>query len=431
MTRITGEADGRHLMPSGTNLPWVGGFNRTVILDEIRKHPDGLSRVELAERTGLTPQTVSNIVRRLLREELVTESGRVPSAGGKPRTNLTLNALAYYAVGIHLDPDVTSCVVVDFSGRVVRRSHRQKSSVSQPSKRTVRALASQIRALVDRAGIPADRVLGVGVASPGPLDREQGMVVDPPNLPHWHQVPLVRELGEAVDLPVVLDNDATAAATGERWVGGAAHTSDWAFLYFGTGIGCGLVLGGQVYRGARGNAGEFGHLSIDAGGPECFCGSRGCLEAAVAPRTLVAEALRLSGRRRTTLRLDGDPTRVRADYEQLCLAAAAGDRLAGSVLDRAAERVGVAATGLVNLLDVEGIVLGGHGLRHTGERFRAAIDQAVNGRTLARRIRHTQVALSVIGEDAGAIGAASLVLDGAYSPTVSHLFTRPQESKDA
>ncbi len=418
-------------MPSGTNLPWVGGFNRTVILDEIRKHPDGLSRVELAERTGLTPQTVSNIVRRLLREELVTESGRVPSAGGKPRTNLTLNALAYYAVGIHLDPDVTSCVVVDLSGRVVRRSHRHKSSVAEPSKRTVRALASQIRSLVVRAEVPVDRVLGVGVAAPGPLDRERGMVVEPPNLPHWHQVPLVQALGEHLDVPVLLDNDATAAATGERWVGGASSPSDWAFLYFGTGVGCGLVLGSQVYRGGFGNAGEFGHLSIDAAGPECFCGNRGCLEATVSPHALVSEALRLGERRRTSLRLDGSPTRVRRDYEHLCREAAGGDRLAAAVLDRAAERVGVAVTSLVNLLDVEAIVLGGHGLRHTGERFRDAIDAAVNGRTLARRIRHTHVAMSAIGEDAGAIGAASLVLDGTYSPTVANLFTRPQESKDA
>lgn len=415
-------------MPSGTNLPRVGGFNRTVILDEIRRHPDGLSRVELAERTGLTPQTVSNIVRRLLHDDLVTESGRVPSAGGKPRTNLTLNALAYYAVGVHLDPDVTSCVVVDLSGQVVRRSHRQRSSVDEPA-RTVRSLATQIRRLTESADIPRERILGLGVASPGPIDRERGMVVEPPNLPHWHRVPLVRSLGKATGLPVVIDNDATAAATGERWAGGTSDVSDWVFLYFGTGIGCGVVLGDQVFRGAMGNAGEFGHVSIDARGPECFCGNRGCLEASVSSHALVAEASRLSGSRKTSLRFTDDPARIVADYDHLCQEADAGDRLARTVLDRAAERVGVAATSLVNLLDVDLVVLGGRALRYSGERFRQAIDRAVNGRTIARQVRHTRVEMSVIGEDAGAIGAASLVLDGAYSPTVSNLFARPEEKK--
>ncbi len=257
------------------------------------------------------------------------------------------------------------------------------------------------------------------------------MVVEPPNLPRWHNVPLAGALQAATGMPVLLDNDATAAATGERWVGGAAHTSNWAFIYFGAGVGCGLVLSGQVYRGALGNAGELGHLSISPRGPKCFCGNRGCLEATTSPHALVAEALRLRGRHRTSLRLDGDPTRVTDDYEHLCKQAAAGDRLARGVLDRAAERVGVAATSLVNLMDLEGIIIGGHGLRHTGERFRAAIDKAVNARTLARQIRHTRVEMSLLGEDAGAVGAASLVLDSAYSPTVSNLFTRPQESKDA
>lgn len=417
-------------MPTGTNLPWVGGFNRTVILDEIRRRPDGLSRVELAELTGLTPQTVSNIVRRLLREDLVAESGRVPSAGGKPRTIVTLNAVAYYAVGVHLDPDVTSCVVVDLSGQVVRRSHWKSSSVHDPT-RTVRSLATQVRRLTTRAAIPPDRLLGVGVASPGPIDRERGTVVEPPNLPAWHQVPLVEALELATGLPVVLDNDATAAATGERWVGGAAGAHDYAFLYFGAGIGCGLVLGDHIYRGSKGNAGEFGHVSVDRRGPECFCGNRGCLEMVASPQALVAEAVLASRRRRTSLRLTGDPDKVVSDYDHLCQEAAAGDRAAGAVLDRGADLVGLAATSLVNLLDLDRLILGGRGLRFAGERFRDAIDRAVNNRTIARHLRWTRVELSVIGEDAGAIGAASLVLDSAYSPTVSNLFARPEEKTNA
>lgn len=422
-------------MHSGTNLPRVGGFNRTVILDVIRRSADGISRVEIAEQTGLSAQTVSNIVRRLVSEELVTESGRAASTGGKPRTLLRTNPTAYFSVGIHLDPEAITLVATDLDGRVISRVSRPTPRVHSPA-RVVRSITTSVRGLLERAQVPDGRLLGLGLATPGPIDQQRGMVVAPPNLPGWHEVPLVNRLHDEFDVPVVVDNDATAAAIGERWAGGTARTGSFAFLYFGTGIGGGLVLADQVWRGSSGNAAEFGHITVDPDGNDCSCGQRGCLEATAAPKAIVANALTALRRRRTdpllaTLTAEVGTTAAAIEsgaelfraYEQLCQAAADGHPVATAVLTTSAKQVAMAAVGLINVVDVDRIVLGGKGLRHLGAIYRDAIDQAVNSRAIARTVRTVTVQPALLGEDAGAVGAASLILDGAYSPQLKTLFT--------
>lgn len=182
-------------MRTSTNLLWLGSLNQRRVLDVVRRS-DGISRVELAEQTGLTAQTVSNIVRRLLADELVLEDGRATSRGGKPATMLRLNAGAYYAVGMHIDPATTTLVVTDLTGKVVARSRRRTPSAQGP-RRVIEALSRSVSAIIEQAGVP-DRILGLGVATPGPIDRGDGLVT-PPHLPGWNSVPLREELGERTD----------------------------------------------------------------------------------------------------------------------------------------------------------------------------------------------------------------------------------------
>lgn len=411
-------------MRSGTNLPRVGGYNRAVILEAIR-HGGEVSRVELAQLTGLTSQTVSNIVRRLLAEGLVVEAGRLPSAGGKPRTALALNPHGAYAVGMHLDPDATVTVLVDLAGTVVARVRRRSGTGRGSSPRaTVRRLSATIGQVVAQAGVPADAVLGVGVAAPGPIDPVRGMVVEPPNLAGWHEEPLVTTLAGEVGMPVTLDNDTTAMAVGERWAGGSARSEPFAFLYLGTGIGGGFVLGDGVHRGATGNAGEFGHVTVVPDGRPCYCGNLGCLEAHCTPRAMVVDLLERHGRR-AARRLDitGTASRVRAEYGRLCRAAAAGDDAAADVVERCVRLLAQASVTLVNVLDVELVVLGGSALRHVADVLLPAVSTAVNERTIARWVRTVSVERSALGDDVGAIGAASLVLHGAYAPGWTQLLS--------
>lgn len=173
---------------AGTNLPKVGRYNQAVVLDQIQL-ADGISRVEIAQRTGLTPQTVSGIVRRLLDEGIVREDGasRVAS-GGKPRTTLRLNAESGSAVGLHFDPTELTCSVVDLRGRPLVVKRRPTPPSIDPS-HVVTAMAELVSEVLDEADVPRDKVLGLGLAAPGPIDQELGMIVTPPQLTHWTRCP--------------------------------------------------------------------------------------------------------------------------------------------------------------------------------------------------------------------------------------------------
>ncbi|MBB4931178.1 putative NBD/HSP70 family sugar kinase [Lipingzhangella halophila] len=404
-------------MATGTNLLWLGGLNQSRVLEVIRRS-DNVSRVELAEQTGLTPQTVSNIVRRLLRDELVLEVGRASSRGGKPATMLRLNATAYYAVGMHLDPATTTLVVTDLSGRVITRMRRRTPSTQGP-RRVLDTLVRAVRTIVEQSEVPPSRILGIGVATPGPIDASGGVVITPPNLPGWHAVPVRESLEEETGFEVVIDNDATAATIGERWAGGEKRSADMAFIYIGTGIGGGLVLDGQVYRGSSWNAAEIGHVTVDPQGPDCPCGNRGCLETYLAPHAVAADAARRRGEKVAGLER-GRAGAVTA-YRRVCREARAGDPVAVQTIKEAGRRLGQAGITLLNIADVPMIVLGGWGISHVGTLYSEALNTAVAERTIARSMRKTQVDVSLTGEDVGAIGAASLVLHTAYSPRVNSL----------
>ncbi|WNY32844.1 ROK family protein [Curtobacterium flaccumfaciens] len=191
-----------------------------MVLDAVRRSPDGLSRVELAARTGLSAQTVSNVTRFLIDAGMIVESGTVVSGRGKPRTILRLEPGSRYAVGVHVDPAVVTYVLLDLAGTVVAASTTSTPTADDPSQ-VVRTIASAVDGLVADAGVAVDSVLGVGIASPGPIDVEAGIVVDPPFLPRWRDVPLRDALAEATGYPVLLEKDVTAAAVGEMFLAGS------------------------------------------------------------------------------------------------------------------------------------------------------------------------------------------------------------------
>ena len=294
-----------------------------MVLDAIRRADERLSRVEIAAATGLSGQAISNITRRLLDAGLVREAGRQKSTGlGKPRTLLELEPTGQYAVGVHLDPAVVTVVVLDLTGQVVAR--RRTETPPAPTIRTpvIAGIAATVEEVIAEAGAPRDRVVGVGIAAPGPIDVERGVVVDPPNLSAWHLVPLRDALRERTGLPVLLDKDVTAAASAEKWAGGPNGRGSFVFFYLGTGVGAGLVIGDEVVRGSSSNVGEIGHVIVDPDGPLCFCGRRGCVGETSQPRYLVQQAL-LAGVLAQGIDLD-DRHAVDVAFADLCSQAGPG-----------------------------------------------------------------------------------------------------------
>ncbi|WP_380169970.1 ROK family protein [Kineococcus sp. DHX-1] len=414
-------------MRRGTNLPWVGDYNQAVVLDGIRRHP-GTSRTELAAATGLTLQTVSNIVRRLLDRGLVQEG--VPAGvqgslapvrtrgGGKPRTALSVRPGQALAVGVQFEREHVDAVLLDLSGELLSSVREQLPDPTGPAasvRPAVGHATHAVRRLVQDSGC-ADAVLGVGVAAPGPIDFTGPVRSSAINLPGWRGVAIADLLADSTGLPVLVENDATAAAVGDLWRSPRVGRS-FLYLHVGAGIGGGVVVRDEVLRGESGNAGEVGHVVVEPDGPACSCGARGCLEAVAAPVAVVrryGERVGAAAARAAGLRL-AEHT-VLDDHDRLELLARDGDAVADEELARAAGAVARAVLGVVNVVDVSEVVLGGGGLRRTGERVREAVRRGL-GVAMTRDVHPVTVRSGEAGELAGALGAASAVLHEALSST--------------
>ncbi|OQQ16543.1 hypothetical protein B0675_04725 [Streptomyces sp. M41(2017)] len=354
------------------NLPALRSHNAALVLDLLRTAgAAGISRLELAERTGLTPQAVSKITARLRAEGLAAEAGRRASTGGKPRTVLRLVPEAGHAVGLHLDRDELTAVLCDLTGAVVAE-RRAPLDLGAGADAVVEGAAGEVEALL--GGVSP---LGVGVALPGPLDHTLGVLHRVTGFPEWDGFALRDALAGRLGLPVVVDKDTNAAALGVAVGAGSGSVGggSFAYLHLGTGLGAGLVIGGTVHRGARTGAGEFGHQVIQLDGPLCECGNRGCIEV-------------------------------------LCL-----DAVGRGTLDEAARVLGAGAANLVGLLDIDLVLLGGRTVAAHQEVFVRGVG-AVLGERARREGGGTAIPVGV------APGGARGVAEGAAQLLLAPLFGR-------
>lgn len=407
-------------MRRGTNLPRVGDYNQRVILDCIRRRPDGVSRVEIADLTGLSPQTASNVTRRLLDADLIMERGRQRSGPGKPRTLLAINPAGTHAIGVHLDPLVVTAVLTDAQGEVVRRT-RRKVPRNQRPRTVVTVMSDLVQELITDTKVRRGRIAGVGLAAPGTVDMEAG-TINPPLLSGWKDIPVRSELHAALRLPVLLDKDVAAVAGAEVWLREQSNAT-FLFCYLGTGVGIGLVSRGEVQRGTSNNVGEIGHLIVDSRGPRCACGSRGCLGACCSPVHLVERAL-------ATGVLDGpvdldDPHAVDRAVSDLCAHSDAGNRSARRILDTVARQVSRGIAVLTDLVDADEVVFGGPAWERLRPRFLEVVPQYLADRATLRTVHPVRVRSSRFGADVGAIGAATLVLDDVFSTRPAQVLLHP------
>lgn len=396
----------------------MGDFNRSVILEAVRRSREGLSRTELVDATGLSAQSVTNITRRLLEEQFIEEAGRTVQGPGKPRTTLRLNPNSRYSIGVHLDPAVMTLVLLDLTGRVIARATR-RVPVDDP-RRIITAMAEEIEQLIVTTGTDRSVITGIGLAAPGPLDAEHGTVVDPPKLHSWHRVPLRDSLAEATGLRVILEKDTTAAAVAELWTGDHHSNGSFLLIYLGIGIGAALVIDGVIVRGSSRNAGEIGHIIVDPDGPECTCGRRGCVEVVCTPQAIIERAERAGVF--ADDRVGSDPESVDSRFTELCARAASGDYGAAEILTEAAGHLSVLISALTNMLDVDCVVLGGAFWTRVSSAYLPVLAQLIDRQSATRAVRMLPVRGAVIGDDVGAVGAGCVVLDQVLSPRAEDLF---------
>lgn len=366
-------------------------FNRLHVLEVVRLSAP-VTRAELARRTGLSAPAITYIVNDLLEEGYVVETGRRPQGRGQPPVELELNPTAAYTIGLHLDRDVITGVLADLKGSILDTVSRAVELPSPAEALTL--LADCYRRLRRTQGVPDEKLLGLGIVTVGPLDVVGGRVTGPPNLPGWSDVPLRQQLADLTGLSVYLDNNATAAAVGERWYGVGKTYRDFLYVYIGLGIGGGLVLGGRIHRGAGLNAGEVGHMIVSApGGP---------------PRTLEAHASILALRRQL-----GD---AYATPERMAARFAEQDERLLAWLREAAAYLARALASADNLLDLEAVIFGGRLPQEVLEHLIAQVRAAMVPWRMPGRPRYARLERGRVGDDTAALGAAVLPLYHALVP---------------
>lgn len=421
----------------GQTVPRRGGrapsSSRTRVLDLVRTRAP-ISRVELAELTGLTQAAISHAVRALLDEGLLRETGDREWTGGKPRVMLTLDPLARCAVGVQLGADWLVVVLTDARGAVVARTRVRGARLHQPDA-VVATIARHVDVLLRASGVGRRGVVGLGLAVPGTLDLDAGAIAVSRSLDRWQGFPVRSRLGAAVGLPVVMDNDATAAAVGEYWAGRTAGSVAHCTLYMGAGLGAGIVVGGTVYRGASGNPGPIGRMhlhrsaapgagGIAPGGGAAVPGADGAatrdpgptLEELAAPHAVARRARRaVAAGRRTSARLspDGDPI---VDFGAVATAAVQGDALAVELVEESAGYLADAAVTVANLLDVDSVVLAGPAFSTAGSLYVDVVARRLRAELHAGGQHGVRVALAAHVADAAAVGAAALVLQQDLAP---------------
>ena len=373
-------------------------INQTLVLDALRG-AGPISRTAIAEETRLSLATVSGITAELIDRGLVYERESGLSTGGRRPILLALNHGAGHVVGAKLTETRVIAALTDLGGEIVGHLEGPVGDDHTPAGVTA-ALAAVIDDL--RAAHPARRVLGLGMGMAGVIDRRAGICRYSPFF-GWRDVPLRRLLETRLGLPVVLENDVNALAVAERWFGSGIGETDFLVITLGRGVGLGIVINGQLYRGGCGGGGEFGHVTVAADGPACDCGKHGCLEALVADPAL---------RRRLSTELGREIT-----IAEGAALARGGDAAALAVFTAVGQTLGLAIAGLINVFNPPLLIVGGEGAIAL-DLLLPPLRQALEAHCFAGFFADVRLMVEPWGDDAWARGAASLMIEELFRPTV-------------
>ncbi|MFN2225168.1 MAG: ROK family protein [Anaerolineae bacterium] len=399
----------------GSNISQVKSHNVRALLSMLRQR-EYASRAHLAELTGLSTTTISNLVAELLEQGIVVEEGVIKSpsrrGAGRPRTSLRLVPEARYAVGMHIGVGQIRVAVADLRANLLNCL-----SLDHPPERPAAEVLHDAGALVEealtRSGVDREKVVGVGVGASGLVNPHTGVNVMAPNL-GWHDVPIRDLLAGQLGLPVCVDNNARTMALGEALFGEGQGVRALAFVYARIGVGAGLVVDERLYRGSAAGAGEIGHATIvPDGGELCRCGNSGCLETLVSEPAIVRLATELAA---------GEPGGLLAAHlagdggtpmERIFHAARAGDAATRAMLEERACYMGIALANLVNILNPDLIVVGGI-LAQGEDLLLPTVERVMRQRAFANLGAQVQIRTTSFGPQAGVVGAVALALDNFF-----------------
>ncbi|WP_134767482.1 ROK family transcriptional regulator [Nocardioides sp. 1609] len=373
-----------------------------------------LPRTELGDRLQVSRTTIAAEVGRLTEIGLTQETGPAQSRGGRRSTMVAL-ADDIRFVGIAIGATGTTVGVTD--GRLdVLRTEKVDCRIDMGPDVVLRAALDHVRRLLDELGV--ERPMGVGVGVPGPVDFGRGVSVAPPLMPGWDGYPVRDTVSRELGCPAVLDNDVNVMAVGELHAGVARHARDFLFVKIGTGIGCGVVVDGELYRGVNGCAGDIGHIQVRGDGRRCVCGNTDCLEAYAGGAALARDATEAAERGRSVVLADLLVEHGRLRAGDVGTAVARGDLAAATLLRESGQRVGEVVAGLVSFFNPGLIVIGGR-VSGLGHALLAEIRGTAYQRSLPLATGNLPIVLSELVEAGGVIGAARLVSAEVFAPAVA------------
>jgi predicted NBD/HSP70 family sugar kinase len=373
--------------------------NRAAVLWSLYFSRPG-SRQDLSAATGLSPASVTNVVRELLEAGIVTEAGSEDSDGGRPRVLLDINPDYGYVIGVDIGETRIRVELFNLAMTERAKAEYPLNPAEHEVDVVVRDIAAGLNAVLADGGVDPAAVLGVGIGVPGIVEQGPDVLVHAQTY-QWDAVPLERLLRAHTDLPLRFENGAKTMGQAELWFGAGRCVRNAAVVLIGSGVGASLISSGSTYQGPTSSAAEWGHTTIVVGGRRCRCGSAGCLEAYVGAEAILDRC--------------GSPAALSADDEESMLAAlvavADSSPTTDAVLAETAEYLGVGIGNLINLFNPERVILGGWAGLLLGGRLLPAIRESARQHSLRHPFAAASIELGRLGPEAVAFGAATLPME--------------------
>jgi glucokinase-like ROK family protein len=379
-------------------------------IDLVRKYGE-CTKADLVTYTDYSRTKITSCIESLVKKKILVADKATEYSGGRRSKIFRLNEKLALVAGFDIGATSIDVALADFAGHVLAHLAEPASIKDGPIK-ILGHCCSLLEKLLEANGLSPEKLSGIGIGVPGPVDFAAGTVVSPPIMPGWDCYPIIQTVQQWFpSANVVVDNDVNVMALGELSLGAAQGVDNLIFVKIGTGIGAGIICEGKIYRGSNGCAGDIGHICVNKSGPICHCGNHGCLETVAGGPAIAEQALLAAQGGKSPILLEhyernGQILRA----EDVGEAAREGDAVAIEAIRDSGQSVGDVLATLVNFYNPDMIVIGG-GVSNLGNLLLSSIRQAVFSRSLPLATRDLQIVFSAIGADAGIVGAVSLALN--------------------
>lgn len=396
----------------------VKQINKMLVLNTIYKEKP-ISRADIAKLTGLNKSTVSALVDELLVEGLILEIGIGESQGGRKPINLSINKEIGCVIGIDLGVNYISSILTNFAGQILWEKRITIKNIIDSPQQKIHDLLELIQETITHAPLTGRGIIGMGIGVPGLVNYDHGCVMSAPNL-LWENIKLKEIVEEEFHIPTLIDNEANAGAIGEKWFGLGKKASEIVYVSAGTGIGAGIIINNELYRGAGGLAGEIGHMTVDVHGIKCNCGNIGCWEEYASEKALIRYFKEYASEYPQSILLAKDSGTYLDNLNifQIIDAASKGDSLAIAGFKNIGYYLGVGVANLINAFNPKCVVIG-NVLPLAGDILMDELRQEVARRCFSSKYSQVKITSSELYMNACALGAVALVISRIYASPVS------------